>query len=111
MILSFLCLASVLFATVKVAIGFVQKTADKNALKLRRSYFLLLGGMAATMLMVALKVNVSVIFSLAFQALYLAFLPLTAKTIFDCECGGKGKKIALDVILWTIVGVVAVPFI
>ena len=110
-ILSFLCLASVLFMTVKVAIGFVQKTEDKKALKLRRTYFILLGGMAATMLMVALKVNVSVIFSLAFQALYLAFLPLTAKTISDCECGGKGKKLALEIILWTIVAAVAVLFI
>lgn len=111
MLLSFLCLAAVIFVTVKVAIGFVQKTEDKKALKLRRTYFILLGGMAATMLMGGLKANVSVIFSLAFQALYLAFLPLTAKAVSDCECGGKGKKIALEVIVWSIVVVVAVLFI
>lgn len=109
-LLSFLCLAAVIFVTVKVAMGFVQKTEDKKALKLRRTYFILLGGMAATMLMCGLKVNVSAIFSLAFQALYLAFLPLTAKAISDCECGGKGKKIALNVAIWTVVAAVAILF-
>ena len=111
LVLSFLCLAAVLFLTVKVAHGFVKKTEDKKALKLRRTYFILLGGMAAMMLMGGLKANVSAIYSLAFQALYIAFLPLTAKTISDCECGGKRKKIALEILTWTIVVAVAILFL
>ena len=111
MILSFLCLAAVLFITVKVAHGFVKKTEDKKALKLRRTYFILLGGMAAMMIMGGLKANVSAIYSLAFQVLYLAFLPLTAKTVSDCECGGKRKKLVMEILTWTIVAAVTIVFL
>ena len=89
----------------------MTKTEDTKALKLRRTDFILRGGMAAMMIMGGLKANVSAIYSLAFQVLYLAFLPLTAKTVSDCECGGKRKKLVMEILTWTIVAAVAIVFL
>jgi hypothetical protein len=52
---SCLSLAAFVFVSYKVSYGFVQKTQDKFALRVRRIYFILLATMAATMIAAGAK--------------------------------------------------------
>ncbi|MBQ7912555.1 MAG: glycosyltransferase family 39 protein [Clostridia bacterium] len=98
--LSFLALLGV---TVKVAIDVAKGNKDKKALRLRRRYFILLGGLAAAMLGGCLKLYVSPIYSFFFHVIYTAFLPLAATLIpEEGLCKTKGKL--LEVLIWVIVG-------
>ncbi len=87
-VLSALSLLGLLFATVRVILDFAKKRTDKTALRVRRAYFVFLGGLLATLLSALIKGNVSAISSLIFQAFYLGFIPLALFSLRDRE---KGK--------------------
>ena len=104
--LSFLAVIGV---TIKVAMDIAKGKKDKNDLRLRRRYFILLGGLAAAMLGGCLKVCVTPMFSMFFQIVYTAFLPLAATMVCE-EALSKTKKLWFEIAKWAVVGVSAVFF-
>ncbi len=108
LIASFAALASFVAVTVKVVLGFVHKTTEKKDLRIRRTYFLLLGGMFAFALAGALKVHANCVYALGFQALYLAFIPTLLLLI--PETWTKGKKLAAEIGVLAIVVLSAAVF-
>ncbi len=106
--LAFLSLVALLFTTIRVAYGFVKKTADKAELRLRRIYFILLSAMASTMIAAGVKGMPTLLSATVFSAAFAAFVPLAAMSQESCACE-KCKKIA-DVILYASAAVAAVFF-
>jgi hypothetical protein len=104
-----LSLIALIFVTVKVALGFVKKAEDKHSLRIRRAYFVLLGGLATGMLMAACRMHVSILNGYVFQVCYVAFLPLAATAIVGEEKGTKNT--AVDIALWVIVGLAVAAFV
>ncbi|MBQ8405571.1 MAG: hypothetical protein IJX09_02860 [Clostridia bacterium] len=102
------CLA-LIGVTVKVAIDIAKGNKDKKALRLRRRYFILLGGLAAAMLGGCLKLYVTPMYSFFFHVIYTAFLPLAA-TLIPEEGLTKTKQKLFEVLIWAIVGGSAVFF-
>lgn len=96
-------LLSVLAVTVKVAMDFVQKRTDKKALRIRRTYFVLLGGMAAAMLAGCMKAQVSPMYSLTFHVFYLGFLPLGAMLLPESKEAGKGKGMITNALICVVI--------
>ncbi len=88
-LLSFGCLIGM---TVKIVKDFVKKNADKKALRLRRAYFVLVGGMLLTTLAAAIRGNVSALSSFAFSIFYVGLIPLALVALSDF---GKAKKAEL----------------
>lgn len=101
-------LLALLFTTCKVAKDFVTKTQDKRALRIRRAYFLLLSGLAATMIASAFKTQVSLLNAYLFYTCYAAFLPLAAIALVGEN--GERTKIA-DFLLGFVTGGAAVAFV
>ena len=97
--------------TVKVARDFAIQTTDKKALRIRRTYFILLGGMAAAMLAGCLKGQVNGFYSLTFHVLYLAFIPMLFMLLPDGEEVGKGMKIISNVAICLVVLVAVAIFV
>ncbi len=97
---SLLC---VLAVTVRVSLDLVQKRADKKSLRIRRTYFLLLGGMAAAMLAGCIKAQVSPMYSLTFHVFYLGFLPLGAMLLPEGKEKGKAKGVVSNALIWAVV--------
>jgi hypothetical protein len=95
---SCLSLAAFVFVSYKVAYGFVQKTQDKFALRVRRIYFILLATMAATMIAAGAKGMPTMLSATVFSMAYAAFLPLTAATVEECSC--EKAKLASNLVLW-----------
>ena len=75
-VLAILSLAAVLATTVFVVAGFIKKKSDKGTWRVRRAYFVLLGGIILTMLSAAIKGGVTYEASFAFQIFYCGFIPL-----------------------------------
>ena len=89
-LVSFLSLALV---TVKVSADIVAKKSDKETLRVRRAYFILLGGLALTMLAAAVKGTESTAYSLLFSAFYEAFIPLSYYLGYSVDKPARiGKK-------------------
>lgn len=109
--LSCLSLLAVLIMTVKVARDFAIQTTDKKALRIRRMYFILLGGMAAALLAGCLKGQVCTFYSLTFHVLYLAFIPMLLMLLPDGEECGKGMKILTNAAIWLIVLIAIAVFV
>ncbi len=84
-VLNVVSLISLLFATVKIIVDFLKKRSDKGALRIRRAYFILLGGLLATLLSALVRGNANVGTSLLFQAFYLGFIPLTLLAVKGYE--------------------------
>ena len=95
---SCLSLAAFVFVSYKVAYGFVQKTQDKFALRVRRIYFILLAAMAATMIAAGAKGVPTMLSATVFTMAYAAFLPLAAATVEQCAC--EKAKLASNLVLW-----------
>lgn len=96
--LNVLSLVAFLLATYLVASGFVAKTQDKTALRVRRIYFILLAVMAAVMMAAGVKGLPTVLSATLFSMAFTAFLPLTAFAIEE-RLGEKATLIS-DVILY-----------
>lgn len=103
-------LAAFIGVTVKVVIDFVKKNTDKKSLRVRRTYFLLVGAMALAMLAGMVRQNVSAEAGLLFHVFYLGFLPLAA-TLLPETCKGKKGKILANIAIWTVVVLVAAVFV
>lgn len=105
---SYFSLIALIVTTFKVAKGFVDKTQDKKALRIRRAYFILLVGLAVSMMAAACKLHVSVLNAFLFQTCYVAFLPLMAISL-----SGEGEKNGkiVDGVLWGVVALAAVVFV
>ncbi len=108
--LSALSLAAVLGVTVKVAFDIAKGNQDKKALRLRRTYFLLVCGLAAAMLGGCVKLYVTPVYSLLFHVLYTAFLPLAATLIPETDGMSVAKKVLIETAQWAVIGVCAVCF-
>jgi hypothetical protein len=101
--------AAFIFATVKVVKSLAKKEGDKQTLRIRRTYFVLVGGMAAALIAGAIRGNVSAETGLLFHVFYLGFLPLAILLLPEKDC----KKCALikNVAIWTLVGVIVLTFL
>lgn len=82
-LLAFVC------ATAFVAYGFIKKTADKRALRVRRTYFVLAGALASCVLAWLVKGGVAATPSALFLAAYLGFAPLCLAAALALK---KGKE-------------------
>lgn len=97
------CPLAFLGATAKVVYGFIKNESDKTTLRVRRGYFLLLGGLLGGLLFALFKTQAfgASVFALA----YLGFLPLLALAMEETE----SKRVRVGSrILWTAVLVGAV---
>jgi hypothetical protein len=105
-----LCASAVAFiaSTVKVIMDFVQKKSDKKALRMRRMYFVLLGGMVLALVAGLARGNVSALSSMLFHVLYLGFLPLIGMMI--PEGNDIQEKALINVALCTVVAVFVLTF-
>ena len=107
---SVLSTAAVFGVTVKVAFDIAKSKKDKKSLRLRRTYFILLVGLAGAMLGGCLKTYVTPVYSLFFHVLQVAFVPLAATMLLGVELS-KTKKILLEIAEWLIVAACVFYFI
>lgn len=92
-VVNLVSLLSLALATVKVSADMVAKKSDKETLRVRRAYFILLGGLALTMLAAAVKGTESTAYSLLFSAFYAAFIPLSYYLGYSVDKPARiGKK-------------------
>lgn len=103
------CLLAFVASTVKVILDFVKKNNGKNALRMRRTYFILLGGMVAAMAAATWRGNVSAMSGLLFQVFYIGFLPLAAMLLPKGET--TGEKALINLTMWAVVGIFAAVFV
>jgi hypothetical protein len=95
LVINGLSLVALIGVTVKVSIDIAKGNKDKKALRLRRRYFILLGGLAAAMLGGCLKLYATPVYALFFSVVYTAFLPLAATLVAEEELT-KVKKILVE---------------
>ena len=107
--LCYACFVALIVTTFTVAKGFVVKAQDKQALRVRRAYFVLLLGLAFSMVAAACKIERSVVNGLLFHVCYVGFLPLAA-TAFSSIDGKDKKSKAFNALLWIIVALAAAVF-
>ena len=67
---------SLITSTAFVVLGFIQKTADKRALRVRRAYFVLLGAVVSCIAAALVKGGVTAMPSVLFLTAYVAFFAL-----------------------------------
>ncbi len=67
---------SLIASTAFVVLGFIQKTADKRALRVRRAYFVLLGAVVSCVAAALVKGGVTAMPSVLFLTAYVAFFAL-----------------------------------
>lgn len=97
-----------LAATVKVIIDLALKKNDKKALRMRRAYIVLAGGMVLALGAGLIRGNVSALSGLLFHVLYLGFLPLIATLLPEGET--MQEKVLVNVGLCTVIAVFALVF-
>ena len=105
---------SLAVATVKVSADIVAKKSDKETLRVRRIYFILLGGIALSMLAAAVKGTESTAAALLFTAFYTAFIPLNYYLGYRVDKPvkiGKKQTTVMQIAFWLLLGAVAVAFV
>ena len=110
-ILTVLNLIAFVFMTVKVVLGFVQKNESKESLRVRRTYFVLLGGLVAALVMSLLNADACVITSTIFQVCYVGFTALALHTLENDENGKESCKKLWSVLAWVVVGLCVAAFV
>ena len=112
-ILCFAALAAFIACTVKAVMDIVKKKNDREDLRVRRTYFVLLGGMVAAMVAGLARGNVSALGGMLFQLFYFGFLPLAwmAFTKPDCKkCNTVATIIGITlVVAAAVVFAISVP--
>lgn len=108
-VVSGLSFLAVIGVTIKVSVDIAKGKKDKQTLRLRRRYFILLGGLAAAMLGGCLKLYVTPMFSVFFHIAYTAFLPLAATLVCE-ENLTKTQKVWFEIAKWSAVGISALFF-
>ena len=106
-----LCAAALAFivSTVKVLVDLAKKKSDKQALRMRRTYCVLLGGMVLAFLAGLLRGNASALTGMLFHVLYLGFLPLVGMMFPEGET--LQEKVLINVALCTVVAVFVLTFV
>lgn len=110
-IVTLLSLAAFIFMTVKTVQGFVKKQESKEALRQRRTYFVMLGGLVAALLMSLINRDLCVISSSLFHVFYVGFIPLALHAWENNEEGCEKCKKTASVCAWVIVGLAAAVFV
>jgi dolichyl-phosphate-mannose--protein O-mannosyl transferase len=100
--------AAFVIATVKVLVDLINKKSDKQALRMRRTYCVLLGGMLLTFFAGLIRGNASALSGMTFHVLYLGFLPLVGMMIPEGE--SFQEQALVNVALCTVVAVFALTF-
>lgn len=105
-----ICAAALAFvvSTVKVLADLAKKNDTKKALRMRRTYCVLLGGMVLALVAGLIRGNVSALSGLLFHVLYLGFLPLVGMMIPEGETAQE--KALVNVALCTVVAVFVLSF-
>lgn len=104
----FAALAAFVASTVKVLVNFVKKNSDKKALRMRRTYCVLFGGMLLAFFAGLIRGNASALSGMLFHVLYLGFLPLIGMLIPEGET--VKEQVLVNVALCTVVAVFALVF-
>ena len=86
----------------------VKKKNDRESLRVRRTYFVLLGGMVAAMVAGLARGNVSALGGMLFQLFYFGFLPLAWMAFTKPDC--KKCNIVATIIGITLVVAASVVF-
>ena len=107
---SLLSFAGLIFTAVQVVRGFVQKSADKRTLRIRRIFFVLLGGVVCAVLAGAVKGNAAALNAGLFSALYVGFIPLACYALTPEQADENALALG-DVLLVVALGAVAVLFV
>jgi len=100
--------AAFVVASVKVLADLAKGKADKQALRMRRTYCVLLGGMALAFVAGLVRGNMSALSSLLFHTLYLGFLPLAGMLLPQGE--STEEKVLINVALCVVIAVFALIF-
>ena len=95
-------------STVKVIVDLVKKNSDKKALRMRRMYVVLLGGMVLALGAGLIRGNVSALSGMLFHVLYLGFLPLVG--MMSPEGETAQEKALVNVAICTVVAVFVLAF-
>lgn len=103
------CFLAFLGMTAKVVVDFVKKAKDKKSLRIRRTYFVLFGGMLAAMAAGMLRGNASAATGLLFHVLYVGFLPLAAMLLPEAET--REERVLVDIVLWVAVALFVAAFV
>jgi len=106
-VLSVVSLVSLVLATLKIILDFIKKRSDKASLRVRRAYFILLGGLVAALCSALVRGNANAGTSLMFQAFYLGFIPLALLALKGYE---RSKVSPSEFVVWGVIGVSAVVF-
>ena len=94
--------------TVKVILDIAKEKNDKMALRMRRAYVVLLGGMILALGAGLIRGNVSALSGMLFHVLYLSFLPLVATLLPEGE--SAQDKLLVSVGCITLIAVFTVVF-
>ena len=111
LIVTLLSLAAFIATTVKTIMGFVKKQESKEALRQRRTYFVLLGGLVAALVMSLINRDLCVVTSALFHVFYVGFIPLALHAWENCEEGCEKSKKAASVCVWVVVGLAVAVFL
>ena len=95
-------------STVKIVLDFVKHNTDKKALRMRRTYFVLLGGMVLALVAGLVRGNVSALSGMLFHVFYLGFLPLIGMLLPEGE--NVQEKVLINVALSTLCAVFVMVF-
>ena len=101
--------AAFILCTVKVIVDLAKKKGDKQALRMRRAYIVLFGGMVLALGAGLIRGNVSALSGMLFHVLYLGFLPLAASLIPERETTQGAVLVNVGCI--AVVAVFAVVFV
>ncbi|MBO5737184.1 MAG: hypothetical protein J6S04_05185 [Clostridia bacterium] len=100
--------AAFITCTVKVIVDLAKKKKDKQALRMRRAYIVLFGGMVLALGAGLIRGNVSALSGMLFHVLYLGFLPLVATLLPEGKTTQSAVLINVGCI--TLIAVFAVVF-
>lgn len=107
-VLAFACPLAFLGVTARIVYGLVKKETDKNALRVRRSYFLWTGGLVSGLLFGLVKTQAVLPYAGLFFVSYLAFVPLLALAFEKSE--NKTVRVLSRVLLWAVLVGAVVAF-
>ena len=110
-VVTLLSLVAFIAMTVKTVTGFVKKQESKEALRQRRTYFVLLGGLVASLVMSLLNRDICVVTGTLFHVFYVGFIPLALHAWENSECGCEKCKKAASVCVWVVVGLAVAAFV
>ena len=101
--------AAFVVCTIKVILDLVHKKNDKMALRMRRAYAVLLGGMVLALIAGLVRGNVSALSGMLFHVFYLAFLPLAATLLPEGET--TQEKVLINAGCITLIAIFALAFV